>query len=199
MGREQTTNNPAYGVLEFFYQSTVGGAVQSVSDFSEGSYGWGTFNALTSIFGIFEFRELGILGRGSSFAQAVESRSAGGFRLSDINKVEGNMNCVNSAIATDNLLKGTPSSALNSGATQLGVLESFYGTKFRHGLNIEGVNKLIPSSGKRGIVFGNRGNGKVGHVFNVVNQEGTIKFLDGQMGKATDLSGYKDFLFLPTN
>ncbi|MGC6100551.1 toxin glutamine deamidase domain-containing protein [Enterobacter quasiroggenkampii] len=45
----------------------------------------------------------------------------------------------------------------------------------------------------RGIVFGSYGPGQPGHVFNVVNQNGTVRFLDGQTGKSTDLSQFKSF------
>lgn len=53
-------------------------------------------------------------------------------------------------------------------------------------------------SGARGIVFGARGDG-VGHVFNVVNQRGTVRFLDGQTGKAASFDGFTSFQFLRTN
>ncbi|WP_410900999.1 toxin glutamine deamidase domain-containing protein, partial [Pseudoalteromonas sp. SIMBA_162] len=43
------------------------------------------------------------------------------------------------------------------------------------------------------------GPGQPGHVFNVVNQNGTIRFLDGQTGKVVDLSKFTSFKFLRTN
>jgi hypothetical protein len=49
---------------------------------------------------------------------------------------------------------------------------------------------------QKGIVFGNRG--KVGHVFNVVNQNGIIHFIDGQSGGEAILTGYLNFLFIST-
>jgi hypothetical protein len=40
-------------------------------------------------------------------------------------------------------------------------------------------------NGARGIVYVGTGKpGSVGHVFNVVNQKGVVRFLDGQTGKA---------------
>lgn len=54
-------------------------------------------------------------------------------------------------------------------------------------------------SGARGIVFGGRG-ADAGHFFNVVNQGGVIRFLDGQSGGAANLSdGFADFWLLRTN
>ncbi|WP_324615472.1 toxin glutamine deamidase domain-containing protein [Mycobacterium shinjukuense] len=34
---------------------------------------------------------------------------------------------------------------------------------------------------------------QVGHVFNVVNQNGVIRFLDGQPGRVASFGGYKSF------
>lgn len=51
--------------------------------------------------------------------------------------------------------------------------------------------------GSRGIVFGMRNSG-IGHVFNAANQHGVIRFLDGQTGKAAEISPYIKFQFLRT-
>ncbi|WP_462264569.1 RHS repeat-associated core domain-containing protein [Mucilaginibacter sp.] len=120
------------------------------------------------------------------------------FDVKDINKVNGNTNCVNCALATDNYLKGRPTSALNSQPTQLSVIEQEYNAKFTHGLSIEQVKGMVGQKGQMGIVFGNRGIGRVGHVFNVINQNGQINFIDGQTGQGANLSGYKNFSFIPT-
>lgn len=55
------------------------------------------------------------------------------------------------------------------------------------------------TDGARGIVFGSRGPGETGHMFNVVNQNGTVRFLDGQTGKPADLGGYTSLHLLRTN
>lgn len=52
--------------------------------------------------------------------------------------------------------------------------------------------------GARGIVFGSRGSGEVGHVFNAVNQGGTVRFLDGQIGGAASFEGFTEFFLLRT-
>lgn len=54
-------------------------------------------------------------------------------------------------------------------------------------------------SGSREIVFGSYGPGQPGHVFNVVNQNGVVRFLDGQTGKSADLSQFKSFQLLRAN
>ncbi|GKX38786.1 hypothetical protein SOASR014_25250 [Pectobacterium carotovorum subsp. carotovorum] len=43
------------------------------------------------------------------------------------------------------------------------------------------------------------GIGQLGHVLNVDNQNGIARFLDGQFGKAADLSQFKSFQLLRTN
>ncbi len=126
-----------------------------------------------------------------------ESALAGSIK--NVNKVGGEMNCVNCAIATDATLAGRPASALNSmGPQPISVLESEFSGNFSHGMSISEVSSSVSQSGQRGIVFGNRGSGQVGHVFNVVNQKGAVRYLDGQAGGAANLTVYKDFSFLYT-
>jgi filamentous hemagglutinin len=114
------------------------------------------------------------------------------------------MNCVNCSIATDATLAGNPASALAEGSTKgvpLSVLEKQYGTTFSATTTDESISKTmsIAGDGARGIVYGSNGPGQVGHVFNVVNQNGQVRFLDGQTGKAANLSGYTSFQLLRTN
>ena len=52
--------------------------------------------------------------------------------------------------------------------------------------------------GARGIVLGYTPGEKLGHVFNVVNQHGVIRFLDGQTGKPAILN-FKQYQLLRTN
>lgn len=142
----------------------------------------------------------GSLGKAGAVAEVAKvgeaSELAGAIR--NINAVRGGTNCVNCAIATDATLAGRPASALNSVPQSLSVLEKEFGGKFTHGLTVDKVKSMVGESGQRGVVFGSRGSGQVGHVFNVVNQKGVVRFLDGQTGKAADLSGYKNFSYLPT-
>jgi len=111
-------------------------------------------------------------------------------------------NCVNCSVATDSTLGGNPASALpSSGPLPLTVLERQYGTTFGSPTSSSAIatNAQNAGSGAQGIVFGSRGSGEVGYVFNVVNQNGVIRFLDGQTGKPAILDGLVNFRFLKTN
>uniref|UniRef100_UPI001F0CC2D0 toxin glutamine deamidase domain-containing protein n=1 Tax=Serratia microhaemolytica TaxID=2675110 RepID=UPI001F0CC2D0 len=83
----------------------------------------------------------------------------------------------------------------------LSVLEKQFDVKFKYVSSSENiVQQMIDAgSGARGIVFGSYGPGLPGHVFNVVNQNGTIRFLDGQTGKSAVLGQFKSFQLLRTN
>lgn len=113
-------------------------------------------------------------------------------------------NCVNCSVATDATLAGNPASALpvnHQNGIPLTVLEKQYGNKFKYVSSSENIMQQMADagSGSRGIVFGSYGPGQPGHVFNIVNQNGTIRFLDGQTGKPADLSQFKSFQLLRTN
>ena len=110
------------------------------------------------------------------------------------------MNCVNCAIATDATLAGRPTSALGGGPFRLTVLEKEFGNKFGPETSIQNISSTIQDAGpgSRGIVFGSRG-ANVGHVFNVTNQKGVVRFLDGQTGKSANVNGFDSFRLLRTN
>ncbi|WJY16916.1 hemagglutinin repeat-containing protein [Pectobacteriaceae bacterium CE90] len=113
-------------------------------------------------------------------------------------------NCVNCSIATDATLSGNPASALPINSTKgvpLTVLEQQYGSKFKYVSTPDSITLLMSNAGagSRGIVYGSYGPGQPGHVFNVVNQNGTVRFLDGQTGKPANLSQFKSFQLLRTN
>ena len=44
-----------------------------------------------------------------------------------------------------------------------------------------------------------RDGGRIGHVFNGVNQNGVVRFLDGQTGKPASFEGFEQFRFMRTN
>ncbi|QXH53684.1 hypothetical protein KSS94_11430 [Pseudomonas fakonensis] len=54
-------------------------------------------------------------------------------------------------------------------------------------------------NGARGIVFGSYGRCQPGHVFNVISQNGVVRFLDGQTGKPANLSNFKALQLLRKN
>ena len=110
------------------------------------------------------------------------------------------MNCVNCAIATDATLAGRPASALPGGATSIGVLEQQFGGQFAKVASKEAIDQTMQAAGPgaRAIVYGERAGG-VGHVFNVVNQGGVVRYLDGQTGQPASFAGYTGFRVLKTN
>jgi filamentous hemagglutinin len=111
-------------------------------------------------------------------------------------------NCVNCTVATDATLSGSPAAALPSNApVGIRVLEQHYGSRFGPATTNVGIEQkmLEAGNGARGIVFGSRGPNEAGHVFNVVNQNGVVRFLDGQTGSAATFSGYQSFHLLMTN
>lgn len=140
-------------------------------------------------------------------------------KLSSIWKVnlkEGRYNCANCVIATDATLAGRPASALpytiqkrfrngkweNQVSYKRGtepiVLEKEFGTEFSNwSTNLDDLVKDL-KPGKRGIVFGYKKGANIGHVFNVINEKGVVKYLDGQTGKRAKLV-YDYYKFLPTN
>jgi len=133
-------------------------------------------------------------------AKAGEAaKEAGSIR--SVNAIGGKMNCVNCVIATDATLAGRPTSALGGGPFRINVLEKAFGGRFGAPGPITNVSEALSAAGPgaRGIVFGARGSGEVGHVFNVVNQNGVVRFLDGQTGRAASLEGYQSFQLLRTN
>lgn len=112
------------------------------------------------------------------------------------------MNCANAAIATDATLAGTPTSAVPGEVTHASVLQDYFGTKWSPAT---GQASSIEASmqgagpGSRGIVFGQKTGEKIGHFFNVANQGGTVRFLDGQGGGLAKLKPYDTFFLLRTN
>ncbi len=127
--------------------------------------------------------------------------------LADINPgypISGrDRNCANCALATDATLAGRPASALPGGATSIGALEDHFLRKFVLMSSRKTIEVVMQGSGPgaRGIVFASRGARRPGHVFNVVNQDGTIRFIDGQRaGPASfDGEGYVGFYLLRTD
>ena len=129
----------------------------------------------------------------------VQDATKGG-SIRNVNGVGGAKNCANCAIATDATLAGNPASALNGGKTLVTDVEKFFGRKFGPLTSATRISGHFQNAGNgaRGVVFGSRGT-ETGHFFNVVNQNGTVRFLDGQTGSAADLSRFQGFSFLRTN
>ncbi|MBL7867673.1 MAG: hypothetical protein JNM71_06600 [Flavobacterium lindanitolerans] len=69
--------------------------------------------------------------------------------------------------------------------------------KFTGEVTLDFVKKTLKPN-QRGIIFAYNKNSNIGHFFNVINENGVIKFLDGQTGKSADLI-YDIYKLLPTN
>lgn len=117
-----------------------------------------------------------------------------------INPQGGRMNCRACALAVDRTLAGSPTSAIgNIPAGPLNILEQQFGGKFKAS-TLSGVVEDMAKAGDgaRGIV-GVSGRGPVGHVFNVVNDNGKVVFLDGQTGVADHVARWRNYWLLRTN
>ena len=114
----------------------------------------------------------------------------------------GNMtNCVNCALAVDDALAGLGVRAADptSGPVPINQISSQW---LQYGTAAE-IEQAIAGAGPgaRGIVFGGYRGGTPpppGHVFNVVNFEGQVYFLDGQSGGAAQTGGFDFFYFVRT-
>lgn len=91
----------------------------------------------------------------------------------------------------------------NTSATFVGAadLSAHYGSRWSPACtanDIEGALKTA-GDGTRGIVAGEVPNRSYGHFFNVVNDGGVVRYLDGQPGAMTSPAGYSRLWLLPTN
>jgi hypothetical protein len=101
------------------------------------------------------------------------------------------------------MLWGEPNSEVlldSAGPQPISILEKTYGSSFKPVSGPGEIEQIMSNagSGARGIVFGSRG-ANAGHVFNVVTQNGTVRFVDFQIGKGASFDGYQDFYLLRTN
>jgi hypothetical protein len=112
------------------------------------------------------------------------------------------MNWTRCVIATDSALSGAPASALplppGRGDSILVVAEAT-GRSWSTATSYAKVAERIEATGtgSRGIVHGARDNA-IGHVFNVINDEGIPVFLDGQTGTFANLEAYSSIHFMLT-
>jgi filamentous hemagglutinin len=136
------------------------------------------------------------------FAAEGEGALAGSIR--NVNPTGGTMNCVNCAIASDATLAGNAASAMPGGVSSIRVLENTFGGTFQPVSGEMQIGSILSQSGNgsRGIVFGESLTpGAPGHVFNVLNNNGTIQFLDGQIGGSglNNFGSFQNFQFLLTH
>ncbi|MFI2379983.1 RHS repeat-associated core domain-containing protein, partial [Streptomyces sp. NPDC018964] len=117
-----------------------------------------------------------------------------------INPGGGRTNCRACVISLDQMMaSGARSNAiptLERGSHT--VIEKFYGKKFRNRSFSNIVSDMQKAgSGARGIVWGADPDG--GHVFNVVNIDGRVTFLDGQSGNASHAPTWDSYQWIRTN
>lgn len=76
-----------------------------------------------------------------------------------------------------------------------------FGGSFQSASGQSEIESILEDQGadSRGIIFGSRGAGQVGHVWNAVNQGGEIRLPDFQSGMGANFEGYKSFWFLLTS
>jgi hypothetical protein len=132
-----------------------------------------------------------------------------------------NNNCQSCVVATERSLAGDAVSAVPRrpliGANGQEIRDPRF--EWPHGVDaaLGGRTRLRPASGyddiatelesaghgARGIVHGMRvdakGQPKPGHVFNAVNRNGVVHFIDGQTGKYAYMENYAGFEFMRTN
>jgi hypothetical protein len=136
--------------------------------------------------------------------------NAHGFSTRDINPHDptagGDLNCIKCALALDATLGGSPTQALPGIASNTfdggrKILEDTYGTKLIKIDSPEAIAQVVSGTGPaaRGIVIGYQSGESYSHAFNVVNQNGVIRFLDGQIGEgAKDVGRYDHYWLIIT-
>ncbi|MEU7434525.1 toxin glutamine deamidase domain-containing protein [Streptomyces sioyaensis] len=116
-----------------------------------------------------------------------------------INPGGGTVNCRACTLAVDRTLEGAPASALpgiKRGALR-SLEQNFPGKRFRPRSFSWIVRDLKNAGdGARAIVYGSDEDG--GHVFNIINRDGDVIFLDGQNGHASHAYNWDSYQFMRT-
>ncbi|MFE0462841.1 RHS repeat-associated core domain-containing protein [Kitasatospora sp. NPDC058965] len=109
-------------------------------------------------------------------------------------------NCAAASYAGDNRLAGGTMVAWDSGLTHYSVLENQYGRAFHETTGLDQVVSLMGElgPGARGILMAGKYTSDVAHFFNVVNDAGTVKYLDYQGEEAVDADLYDIFYLMAT-
>ena len=143
-------------------------------------------------------REVAMAPRLAGPAEAAPLAPTHAGTIRNANPTGGQMNCANCVVASDAILRGAPASALPGGPFPLSVLERSFASRFGSATMTE-IETTLRSGGPgtAGVVFGYRPDMAVGHVFNAVNQNGTVRFLDGQIGGAANTSYWSHFQYMP--
>ncbi len=122
-----------------------------------------------------------------------------------INPLAGTYNCVACVVAQDATLGGSPAAALDTEfAMTTEEMEDYFESYFHEVSGPEEISNILTDlgSGARGIVYGeyldSEGEYAGSHVWNAVNDNGNIRFPDGQSGREAEWEGYSDFFFMLT-
>ncbi|MCL2779530.1 MAG: toxin glutamine deamidase domain-containing protein [Polyangiaceae bacterium] len=128
--------------------------------------------------------------------------------VNDVNEgipLKDQHNCVACAIAADKTLGGTPTKAENSNAQgdiEIRLREEYPYCPFRRMTGYQDIETLMTNSGPgaRGIVLAGwpEESKKEGHVFNVVNVDGTVVFIDAQSGKEAHAEPFEKLFLVQT-
>ena len=116
----------------------------------------------------------------------------------------GDQNCTNCVIATYHTLKGNKSTAMPKaldpktkmyvdGPVDASFLETYFNSTWKKTSRRQLGNI---KEGEMGILYGTWKSTGEGHVLNVVNQNGNVRYLDGQVGKNVDISGLENLHYL---
>jgi hypothetical protein len=142
------------------------------------------------------------VGGTSVLPESVSHPFGHGASIRSINPGRYVNNCAECSIYVDDLLAGRGlRAATDSPMIRLPQVERMLGGEFGELGALSHIEAAMAQAGPgaRGIVFAHKGDLANGHYFNVVNQRGVVRFLDGQSGTATRVEGFKEFSLLRTN
>ncbi|MCY1047622.1 toxin glutamine deamidase domain-containing protein [Corallococcus sp. bb12-1] len=126
-------------------------------------------------------------------------------RINEFNPSLCRTNCSSVVTAVDSTLAGTPRIAVAGPKTALTVLEGQFGGSFESIAGRQAIEKTVTAwgPGSRGIVAGRlAANEQTGHVFNVINKDGRVYFIDAQIPwkpNVVDWKSYDGFMLMRTN
>ncbi|WP_419998341.1 toxin glutamine deamidase domain-containing protein [Streptomyces boninensis] len=117
-----------------------------------------------------------------------------------VNPGGGQVNCRACVVSVDRTLAGTPASAMpHIPRGPLSKVEEYFPGRHFRKRSFSALTRDMEAAGDgaRGIVYGGDKHG--GHVFNVINRDGDVIFLDGQNGHAAHAKNWKNYHFMRTN
>jgi hypothetical protein len=143
-----------------------------------------------------------------AIGEVSEAESMAG-TIRGVNPTGSRVNCVNCAISADYTLAGNPTVAGPEGPYSYLQLANWMGSRFVAVTGEMQVADMLIGSGEgaQGIVYGESLVGANGHVWNAVNQGGTIRFLDSQVIRGgvnnavtgvNNFKNYQNFRFMLT-